>query len=123
MDNKRVLVVEDEKSIRNALRDRLIREGFAVLEAQDGQEGLDISLREHPDIILLDLLMPVMDGLTMLKELRKNNWGKDVKVIILTNLSDSEKVDEAIARGTHDYLVKTDWKLEDVIKKISDRLK
>ncbi|MBI5221908.1 MAG: response regulator [Candidatus Magasanikbacteria bacterium] len=123
MENKKtILIVEDEVSLLNALRDKLTREGFVTLEAKNGEEGLEVALREHPDLILLDIIMPVMDGMTMLSKLRNDSWGKKVKVIILTNLSDTEKVSAAMAKGTFDYLVKADWKLEEVIVKIKERL-
>jgi DNA-binding response OmpR family regulator len=117
-----ILIVEDEVSLRNALRDKCTREGFTVLEAQNGAEGLERARKEHPDLILLDLLMPVMDGLTMLNRLRDDPWGAKVPVIILSNLSDSSAVAQALASGTHDYLVKTDWKLEEVVAKVKERL-
>ncbi len=117
-----ILIVEDEVSMLNALRDKLTHEGFSILEAKNGEEGLATALRDHPDMILLDVIMPVMDGLTMLAKLREDSWGKDAKVIILTNLSDTEKVSAAMAKGTFDYLVKSDWKLEEVVKKVRERL-
>jgi len=119
---KRILVVDDEASLRSALRDKLAYEGFIVLEAKDGEEGLEIALREQPDLILLDIIMPKMDGLTMLKKLRENSWGKDAKVILLTNLSDNEKVANAMAQETYDYLVKSDWKIADVVAKVREWL-
>jgi len=120
---KKILIVEDEKVIREALKIRLVTEKFDILEAVDGEKGLALALREHPDLILLDIIMPVMDGMTMLKFLRKDVWGKTAKIIILTNLSDSTKVQEALEHNTNDYLVKTDWKLEDVVKKVKEKLK
>lgn len=120
--NKKILIVEDEPPLRNALRDKLSRENFAVLEAKNGEEGLEIALRERPDLILLDIIMPVMDGITMLKKLRGDDWGKNAKVIMLTNLSDDESLANAIAQGSHEYLVKSDWKIEDVVAKIRERL-
>ncbi len=117
-----ILIVEDDIPELNALRDKLINEGFSTFEAKNGEEGLGVALLQHPDLILLDIVMPVMDGITMLKKLREDEWGKGVKVIILTNLSDVEKVSEAIMQGSHDYLVKSDWKLEDVVIKIRERL-
>lgn len=123
MENqKKILIVEDETSLRNALRDKLLLEGFIVLEAKNGEEGLGVALRDHPDLILLDIIMPKMDGLTMLKKLREDVWGKNTKVILLTNLSDNEKVSEALLQGSYDYLVKSDWKIEDVVTKIRARL-
>lgn len=116
------MIVEDELSLRNALRDKLSREDFAVLEAKNGEERLEVALREYPDLILLDIIMPVMDGMTMLKKLRETVWGKTAKVVILTNLTDTEKISEAIAQGSFDYLVKSDWKIEDVVTKARERL-
>ena len=126
MENKKtILVVEDEISLLNALRDKLARENFAVLEAKNGEEGLEVALREHPDLILLDIVMPKMDGVTMLRKLRnENEWGKSVPVIILTNLTSA---DETRNRDITElepsyYLVKTDWKIEDVVTKVRERL-
>jgi len=121
-ESKTILIVEDETSLRHALRDKLTRENFAVLEAKNGEEGLEVALREHPDLILLDIVMPKMDGITMLKKLREYLWGKSAKVIILTNLSDNEKVAEAMRQETFEYLVKSDWKIEDVVAKVRERL-
>lgn len=112
-----ILIVEDEVSLRNALRDKFLREGFHVLEARDGEEGLEVALREHPDLILLDIVMPKMDGMTMLGKIRADAWGKNVKVIVLTNLSDV-----GIAYDTYDYLVKSDWKIDDVVARVRQRL-
>lgn len=121
--NKKVLIVEDEAPLRNAVADILSFEGFTVFQAKNGQEGLDISFKEHPDLILLDLMMPVMDGLTMLEKLRQDaEWGKGAAVILLTNLNDPEKIAQATSAGSYDFLVKSDWNIEDVVKKIKMRL-
>lgn len=117
-----ILVVEDEVSLLGALAEKLGHEGFFVLKARNGQEGLEVALKEHPDLILLDIIMPVMDGTTMFKELRKNSWGKKAKVVLLTNLDDSEKMAESILLGAYGYLVKSNWKLKDVIVKVRDVL-
>ena len=96
-----------------------------VLQAGDGVEGLSVASMHHPDIILLDILMPRMDGLTMMKKLRvQDAWGKKVPIILLTNLSpDEEKVMERVTKDEPAYyLVKTDWKISDVIEKIKERL-
>ena len=125
MDNikKKILIVEDETALLNILYNKLTREGFEVLSANNGEEGLEMAIKNRPDLILLDIVMPVMDGITMLKKLRtESEWGKDVKVIMLTNLSDSEKVAEAVLYGFHSYLVKSDWKIEDVVKKVREKL-
>lgn len=121
-DKKVVLIVEDDSHLKNALHDKLTREGFAVLEAKNGKEGLETALREHPALILLDIIMPVMDGMTMLKKLREDPWGAMARVIILTNLSDMEKTADAVEHNSYDYLIKSDWKLEDVVEKVRERL-
>lgn len=108
--------------MRNALRDKFMREGFIVHETKNGAEGLEVARHEHPDVILLDLVMPVMDGIAMLKKLRADPWGMDAKVIILTNLNDNAKLAEALAQGSHHYLVKANWKIEDVVGKVKEVL-
>lgn len=121
--SKKILIVEDEAPLRNAVSDILSFEGFAVFQAKNGQEGLDIALTEHPDLILLDLMMPVMDGLTMLEKLREDkDWGKNASVILLTNINDPDKVAQATEAGSYDFLVKSDWNIEDVVRKIKTRL-
>lgn len=122
---KKILVIEDEVSQRKALVDKFTREGFDVLEAKDGKEGLSVALKEQPHIILLDIVMPKMDGMAMLKKLRQENeWGKSVPVILLTNLSSD---DDKILKGVSEdlpayYLVKSDWAIDDVVKKVKERL-
>lgn len=118
----KILIIEDESTLLAALVDKFTQEGFTVLSAKDGQEGLNSARDKHPDIILLDIVMPIMDGITMLYEMRKDSWGKLVPVIILTNLSDAGKVAESISQGVYDYLVKSDWKLDDIVKKVKEKL-
>ena len=118
----KILIVEDERALASALVDKFEKEGFTTSLAFDGEEGLESALNIHPDIILLDIIMPKMDGLTMLERLRRDDWGADVPVIMLTNLSDELKVTEAIKNGSFDYLVKSDWTINDVVEKVKKRL-
>lgn len=123
MDNKKtILIVEDEKPLRSALASKLLHEGYSILEASDGKEGLKVALETHPDLILLDIILPVMDGITMLKELREDEWGKNSKIIILTNLADEAKMSDSFHNAVFDYLIKTDWRLEDLVEKIKQKL-
>lgn len=123
MDTKKtILVIEDEIPLQSALAEKLSHEGFAVLNAKNGEEGLDTALRLHPDLILLDIVMPKMDGIAMLKKLRVDAWGKKARVIMLTNLSDNEKVAEAMKNQAFDYLVKSDVKIAEIIEKIKAKL-
>ena len=119
---KKVLIVDDERSVREALREKLEKEGIEPIFAVDGEEGLRVCAEKNPDLILLDIIMPKMDGITMLRELRKTKLGKNMPVIILTNLSDAEKVEASIAGGVMDYLVKADWKISDLITRVKSRL-
>ena len=119
---KNILLVEDEKSLREILKKKLESNMFNILEAKNGEEGLRKSLEEHPDLILLDIVMPIMDGITMLKKLRKDKWGKDALVILLTNLASAEKKEESIEQNVSDYLIKSDWKIDDLIEKIKNKL-
>ena len=120
---KTILVVEDDASMLGVLVDNLKAEGFAVLEATNGEDGLNAALKEHPDLILLDIMMPQMNGLTMLEKLRSDDWGRAVPVIILTNFGDNEKVAEALGDDVSDYFIKSDIKLEEVIAKVKQKLK
>ena len=127
-NNKKILilVVEDEKILSDTLKERLVNEGFNVINAFDGLEGFNLAITEHPDLILLDLLLPKVDGLSMLKKLREDAWGAHAKVIILTNVSDPTKVAEGMKVGVGDvyeYLVKTNWSLDYVVARIKKRLK
>lgn len=120
---KKILIVEDEPQMLRLLVDVLEKNKFEALTARDGAAALNIAKKEKPDLILLDIIMPKMDGLTMLYELRKDKWGKDAKVMILTNLSDAQSVSAALKSGVYDFLVKSDWQLKDLVKKIKDKLK
>lgn len=122
---KRILIIEDEAPLSSALFDKFTREGFSVLQAKNGEEGFELAFKDQPDIILVDLVMPVMDGMTMLKKLReKNEWGKHVPVIILSNLTstDETRIRDMVETEPAYYLVKSDWKIEDVVAKVRERL-
>jgi len=121
----KILVVEDESVINKTYADELRDEGFFVFTATNGRDGLELALREKPDLILLDILMPIMDGLTMMDELRKkDSYGKNVPIILLTNLSSSEKkiLDAIVKNEPAYYLIKSDWDLSNVVEKIKERL-
>lgn len=122
MKNKgKILIIEDEVVLARMYQRLLGNHGFDVSIAMDGEEGLEMSLREHPDLILLDIRMPKMDGITMLGLLRKDQWGKKVPVIILTNLDASEEIVKSLLEFYPIYyLVKSNIKSELVIKKIED---
>ncbi|MBE3093535.1 MAG: response regulator [Actinobacteria bacterium] len=116
-----ILIVEDESALLKVYAECFMKEGFLVLKAVNGREGLDIALREKPDIILLDILMPVMNGLTMMQKIRENNvWGKAVPILLLTNLAASEEKVKKIVSENQPvyYLVKLDWSLSAIVEKV-----
>ncbi len=119
---KKILIIDDNKDLRKVLLAALHSENLTLIEAGDGEEGLQRALAEHPDLILLDIVMPKIDGATMLKKLREDTWGKNAQVIMLTNLTDAEKVNFVMSEGAYDFLVKGDWSLEDLLAKIRLKL-
>ncbi|MDO8572092.1 MAG: response regulator [bacterium] len=120
---KKILIIDDEQPLREILCNTLEKEGFTCVQAVNGKEGLSLAFQERPDVILLDVAMPVMDGIEMLKKLRQDAWGKQAKIIILTNFSGTQRVFEEFGIQESDYVVKASWKLEDIIKKIRGKLK
>ncbi len=123
--SKKILVVEDEPDMRQALVESLQHEGFEVIQAANGGEGLIEAHGGHPDLIVLDILMPKMDGMEMMKKLRQQNeWGRKVPIILLTNLSADDKIMRGIVEDEPSYyLIKSDWKIPDVIEKVREMLK
>lgn len=120
---KKILIVEDEISYLKLLRDELTKNDYEVLEAEDGQKGLEMAKLNAPDLILLDIKMPVLDGLSMLDQMRKTAGGKSIKVIILTNLEPGDKILQKVLADKPDlYLVKSDIKLSELIAQIKTSL-
>lgn len=123
-NNKRpILLVEDDVALRKVLVDKLSNEGFSVLEAANGEEGLAIALENHPALIILDIFMPIMDGISMLAKLRSDDsWGKHVLVIVLTNSTDAQTIAKVSGFGGTDFLIKSEWSLEALVARIRERL-
>lgn len=122
MEEKSILVIEDEEQLRDILTNKLKEAGYRVFSEPDGLLGLNRALVERPDLILLDLKMPVMGGQEMLESLRKHEWGKSVSVIILTNSPEIQEVNNALKHGVYRYYVKADWKLNELLEKIQEEL-
>lgn len=119
---KKVLVVDDEKDLRDAMVTALTYEGYEVRGAVDGMEALEIAKEMQPNLILLDILMPKLDGIETLKRLRKEAWGARIPVLIMTVLDDMGKLAEALEAGASEYMVKTNIALGTVVQKVKDRL-
>ncbi len=120
--SKKILIVEDEPPLLNLLFDKFTQLGFQVEKAKDGVEGLMLALKSHPDIILLDIIMPNMDGLTMLKNLRVDAWGKDADVLILSNKEDSESISAGMEGKVGQFFIKSDWNINDLVEMVKTRL-
>ena len=120
--NKKILLMEDDTTLAEVLMEKLKQTGFNAIHAEDGEKGLEIALKEHPDLILLDIIMPKMDGIEVLKELRTDEWGKDASIIILSNIGDEERVAEALENGVSEFLTKSSWNLDGVIERINSKL-
>lgn len=122
---KKILIVDDDKIFSKILRDGLISGGqgnYEVISAFDGEEGFEAAKKEKPDLIMLDLIMPKMTGIECLKKIREEEWGKDIPVIVETQLSDMVSVGEGMALGVRGYLVKTDYSLEEILTQVKDIL-
>jgi CheY-like chemotaxis protein len=122
MDKKTILVVEDEATLHEALTEFLSGEGFEVLSAMDGEEAVILATSKKPDLVLLDIILPKKDGYEVMEELKKNEKTKNIPIILLTNLESAEDIQRAFDKGATTYLVKSDYKLEEVIKKIKETL-
>ncbi len=118
----RVVIVEDDQSIIDIYKFKLEHEGFAVTEAHDGQEGLQIIKEFDPELILLDLRMPVMSGDIMLAHLRATEWGSDIKVIVLTNISKDEAPPGLRFLNVDRYIVKAHHTPNQVVEVIREVL-
>jgi DNA-binding response OmpR family regulator len=117
-DKAKILVVEDEEILLTALREELNQAGYETEGAVDGEDGLEKVKSFKPDLVLLDLVMPKMDGMQVLKKLKEDESTRDLSVVILTNLSDYERISEALSLGAKDYLVKANYSLADLLEKV-----
>ncbi len=104
----KVAIIEDDQAISQMYRFKFEAEGYSVETAENGKFGLELAEKMKPDIILLDLMMPEMAGDEMLEKLRKTSWGKDIKVIILTNIGEQEIPDTIKQLGVVDVILKAD---------------
>jgi DNA-binding response OmpR family regulator len=114
----KILLVEDDPFLLSMYNTKFEIENFKVVTADDGEKGLKLALKEAPDIILLDIMLPKMDGFEVLRALKADEKVKKIPVILLTNLSQKEKVKEGLALGANDYLIKAHFMPSEVVEKI-----
>lgn len=118
----KILVVEDDKFLRELISQKVGGEGYEVVEAVDGEEGVEKVSKERPDLILLDLILPGMDGFEVLRKVKGEEATKDIPVIIISNLGQKEDVDKGMGLGAVDYLIKAHFTPGEIISKIREVL-
>ncbi|MFH1582197.1 MAG: response regulator [bacterium] len=119
---KKILIIEDESALQKTLGDFLGGKGYETISALNGELGLALAKEKKPDLVLLDLILPKINGFDVLKQLKEDEGTKAIPVIVLTNLEGMADIDKVIGLGATTYLVKTDYKLEDVLNKIKQTL-
>jgi DNA-binding response OmpR family regulator len=119
---KTILLVEDDAFVSDIYHTKLTQEGYDLMVAENGLEALKKLEEKNPDLILLDIIMPYMDGIEVLKKLKENEEWKKIPVIILTNLSQKEEVEEGLKIGANDYLIKSHFTPSEVVAKVKKLL-
>ena len=115
---KKILYIEDEPALQRALSAMLVREGFETLQALDGETGIRLAKEKKPDIVLLDLVLPRMNGFAVLQALKGDPETKDIPVLVLTNLEGVGDIEKVVEMGAVSYLVKTNYPLSELIEQI-----
>ena len=118
----KILVAEDDKLISASLCDALKAQGYEVSAAYDGEESVAKAKELKPDLLLLDIMMPKLDGISVLWELKASPETAKISVIVLTNLGDMETISKILEAGATDYLLKSDQSIDEIIKKVKDVL-
>lgn len=119
---RRILLAEDDRFLRKAAETALKRQGFSVLAAVDGDEALRMARAEAPDLILLDLIMPKLQGFEVLRALKADPATAATPVIILSNLGQESDVKQAMEAGAAGYFVKANLSLQDLVKRVGEAL-
>lgn len=120
MKQKKVLIIEDDLILLNLLKEKLIKTGYNVISAENGKTGLRMVASEQPDLVLLDIILPGMDGINVLQEMRKNPAISSTAVIIVSNSGQPVEIEKAKQLGIADYLIKTEFDPKEVLKKVDD---
>lgn len=118
--NKKILIVEDDEDFTSILKIKFTSEGFDVVSAKDGEEGVSLAESEKPDLIISDVLMPKMDGLEMAKKIKGVN--KNVIIIFLTNVKDIAYTENPEGLGGSEYLIKADLRINEIVEKVKAKL-
>ncbi len=120
---KKILVIEDDKFLRELISQKLLHEGYDIAEAVDGEKGLEAVEKEKPDLVLLDLILPGLDGFEVLTKIKENPAVSQIPVIILSNLGQKDDIEKGLKMGAKDYLIKAHFTPAEIIEKIGIILK
>lgn len=118
-DKKTILLVEDDVFVSDIYQTKISSEGYEVILAENGLEAIKKLEKSIPDLILLDIIMPYMDGMETLRKIKSEEKWKKIPIILLTNLSDKEKIEEALGVGADDFLIKSHFTPSEVISKVN----
>lgn len=122
-DSHTVLAIDDDALLLGSVVEALEAAGYTVIQATNGKEGLEVALKHHPDLILTDNLMPILNGVDMIAGLRKDPWGKTAPVIIMTNMYTADMLNQSLQAGATDYIMKSDMSLDKIVELVRGRLK
>lgn len=117
----KILIVEDEEFLAKMLSRALKDNKYEIILASNGEEALR-KVKEKPDFILLDVMLPDVDGVEVLKQIKADQKTKDIPIIVLTNLGGEDTVSKIVQAGGTEYIVKSDWSIDDIVKKIEEKL-
>ena len=121
--SRKILIIEDDKFLRELMVRKLVNDGYEVIEATNGEEGVRTAKAEKPDLILLDLILPGIDGFESLTRIRKDQETANIPVIILSNLGQKEDIEKGLKLGATDYLIKAHFAPGEIAEKIASILK
>lgn len=119
---KKILIVEDEEIILDLLQRKLLKEGYEISVARDGDEGLKVMKKTRPDLVLLDIIMPKMSGFEVMEEMAKDKKLKDIPVIVISNSGQPVEIDKAQKLGAKDWLIKTEFDPQEVVGKVKKQI-
>jgi len=114
----KILIIEDDKFLRELISRKLVKEGFDITEAIDGEEGIKKSAEIIPDLVLLDLILPGIDGFGALEKMKENTKTTSIPVVILSNLGQKDEVEKGLKLGAVDFLIKAHFTPEEIVEKI-----
>lgn len=121
-DKYKVLIVEDDEALLNLYDKKFSIKGYQVIKAEDGEKGLEAAKNENPDVILLDIMLPVMNGFEVLKKLSELKDKITSPVVILSNYGETKNVTEGLMEGAVEYLIKVEHTPEEVVEVVEDIL-